>query len=450
MKLRARPRAAAADTAADAVADPEADLAWVDDFWARAGAHIFAREEDGVLILPPNMVYRANGTAAALVAYLRKGGRMADLQFPSPEALRDTSHFFGDLAALYRGDEPANGTVSAVAYDFSFTKLPVLAELAVTYRCNNACRFCYAGCGGDAEAALRRPELGTREYKRIIDIFADRARVPFFSFTGGEPTLRDDLEALVAHAASRGLSTNLVTNGTLIDSRRAKALRRSGLGSAQVSLEADSESLHDELTGRRGAFKECLAGIGALLGAEIPTQTNTTLTRLNVELAPLLPSFLKSLGIARFAMNLFMPTFPGAQADALFVSYEEIGPVAEAVAKEAKRQGMVFYWYSPTPFCTFNPISRGMGNKSCAAADGLLSVAPDGSVLPCSSWDEPLGNLQRDDFSTLWFSEGASFYKQKRFAPEVCRSCGSFVPCQGACPLYWRFTRSSPLPRSCP
>jgi radical SAM protein with 4Fe4S-binding SPASM domain len=430
----------------------ECDLSWIDDFWARAGSHIFARVEDGVLILPPNRVYKANATAASLVSYLRRGGKAASLVLPSAEATRDTASFFGDLAALYRGDEPVNGTVSSVSYDFSFTRLPVLAELAVTYRCNNACRFCYALCdekgrSGAAMAAERRPELSTRDFQRIIEVFARDAKVPFFSFTGGEPLLRDDLETLTRGARTLGLATNLVTNGTLADRSRASSLKKAGLGSAQVSIEAPDARLHDSLVGRNGAFAEACAGIAALRSAGIPTQTNTTITKENIDLAAEMPSFLASLGVERFAMNLFIPTrgTAGDPSSGLFVPYEEIGSVVDAVVRAAKRAGLVFYWYSPTPFCSYNPIARVLGNKSCAAADGLLSVAPDGSVLPCSSWDEPIGNLVKDDFASIWFSPGAGFYKEKRFAPAVCTTCASFTACQGACPLYWRYTGTSPV-----
>lgn len=438
------------------------DLAWIDDFWAKAGKRIFAREEDGVLILPPNRVYKANSTAAALVSYLKRGGRATSLKLPSADARRDTASFFGDLAALYRGDEPQNGTVASVSYDFSFTRLPVLAELAVTYRCNNACRFCYAKCdekglSGALLAAERRPELTTKEFERILKVFSREARVPFFSFTGGEPLLREDLERLTATSLKLGLSTNLVTNGTLADRSRARSLKKAGLGSAQVSVEAPTAAVHDSLVGRTGAFEETMAGIAALTSAGIPTQTNTTITRENIELAASMPAFLASLGVQRFAMNLFIPTRGSATDGAestgkeastgaeLFVPYEEIGPVVDSVARAAKAAGLIFYWYSPTPFCSYNPIARGLGNKSCAAADGLLSVAPDGSVLPCSSWDEPIGNLVADDFRSIWFAPAAAFYKEKRFAPAGCSSCASFTACQGACPLYWRFTGTGPV-----
>lgn len=444
--------------------DAPSDLSWVDDFWAQAGEHIFSREEDGVLILPPNRVYKVNATAARLIAYLRRGGSMRILTLPSAQAVRDTALFFGDLAALYRGETPVNGTVSSELFSFSFTRLPVLGEIALTYRCNNACRFCYAGCnladghlsdaGPSAQSSVsvcsaaaplsRHPERSTEDYRRIIDIFADEAKIPFFSFTGGEPTLRDDLEALVEHARRRRLITNLVTNGTLIDEARAVGLKKAGLGSAQVSIEGPDEETHDFLTGRLGAFRETLEGIAALQKAGIPTQTNTTITRKNLRFIHRMPAFLASLGIRRFAMNLFIPTIPGKEADRLFVSYEEICPYVDSVSKAARALDMTFFWYSPTPFCTYNPIAHGHGNKSCAAADGLISVAPDGAVLPCSSWDEPIGNLLERPFDAVWFSGRAQFYKEKHFAPAQCRTCDSFVACQGACPLYWRYTHTEP------
>jgi radical SAM protein with 4Fe4S-binding SPASM domain len=152
-----------------------------------------------------------------------------------------------------------------------------------------------------------------------------------------------------------------------------------------------------------------------------------------------MPAFLATLGVKRFAMNLFIPTAAAPASAELFLSYGAIGPVVDAVAAAARAAGLTFYWYSPTPFADFNPIARGLGNKSCAAADGLLSVAPDGAVLPCSSWNEPLGYLLKDDFRTLWYGEQAAWYQAKNFAPEYCRPCPSFVACQGACPLYWRY-----------
>jgi radical SAM protein with 4Fe4S-binding SPASM domain len=283
----------------------------------------------------------------------------------------------------------------------------------------------------------RYAELSTDEWKKIILIFRDEAKIPFFSFSGGEPLIRKDLEELIAFASESGLEVNLVSNGTLADSTRSASLYRAGLRTAQISVEAPDRMLHDRLTGRVGAFDQTIAGIKNLMDMGISVQTNTTITALNRESVLQMPTFLAGLGIRRFAMNMYIPG-TGSPRNDLFIGYDEIGAVVDRIRKMAYNEGLVFYWYSPTPFCYYNPIARGMGNKSCAAVDGLLAVAANGSILPCSSWDEPIGNLLEKPFRELWFSERAQFFKHKHFAPESCKSCTSFIACQGACPLYWR------------
>ena len=145
------------------------------------------------------------------------------------------------------------------------------------------------------------------------------------------------------------------------------------------------------------------------------------------------------LGMERLSMNVVIPT--GAAVDHLgevCVSYSEIGDVVRDIRAAARRAGIEFMWYSPTPFCLFNPVAHGLGGKSCAACDGLLSVSPTGDVLPCSSLDEPVGNLLTEDFHAVWNSPRAEYYKNKHYAHDVCQSCEDFELCCGACPLYWR------------
>ena len=80
------------------------------------------------------------------------------------------------------------------------------------------------------------------------------------------------------------------------------------------------------------------------------------------------------------------------------IGYADIGPLVLDLKKHAEDKGMKFVWYSPVPFCLFNPAAYGLGSPSCSAADGLLSIAPDGGVLPCSSFEQGVGNLLREEF----------------------------------------------------
>ncbi len=442
-------------------AAPHTPLSWIDDFFRETGRHIFAREEDGVVILPPNQVYKANATGIAVVRHMLAGGRVSAIPgIEQPERAAQVVDFVSGLRALSLGQSRPDGLspVESIPYTFQYTTLPILGEIAVTYRCNNACLFCYAGCSGAStrgRAGMPRDLAGGREMsiaevRRVIRVFKEDARIPFFSLTGGEPLLRGDLEEMIRFARSLGLEVNLITNGILADARRARSLFKAGLRTAQVSVEGPEASLHDQLTARPGSFQATLAGIRSLQAAGVSVQTNTTISAVNAAAADSMPAFLKSLGVSRFAMNLYLP--PGAAredagpfAERLFFPYEKAGTVVERVRAAALKAGLTFYWYSPLPHCHYNTVARGLGNKSCAAMDGLLSVSPAGDVLPCSSYPESMGNLMRQGFRDIWFSERAGFFKNKRYAPEECSGCGSFTACQAACPLYWRYAGTAEI-----
>jgi len=422
------------------------ELGWVEEFFREAGSHIFAREEDGVIILPPNQVYKANSTGVAIVRHLLEGGRVRDIPgISSDERAQQVAGFVSDIRSLYLGEPAADGRApyETVPYDFKYTSLPILGEIAVTYRCNNACLFCYAGCGQPGCTSAPRAVTGDREMTlaeacRVIRVFKEEAKIPFFSFTGGEPLLRTDLEDMISFARGCGLQVNLITNGILASPSRSRRLHDAGLRTAQVSIESPDASIHDLLTARPGSFQATVDGIRNLQQAGLSVQTNTTVSAMNAAQAAQMPRFLKSLGVKRFAMNLYLPSASGGSADALLVPYSRAGAIVDAVRSAARSEGMVFYWYSPLPHCHYNTIARGLGNKSCAAMDGLLSVSPSGDVLPCSSYPEPMGNLLSTPFREIWFSPRARHFKSKEYAPAECAGCGSFVACQAACPLYWK------------
>jgi radical SAM protein with 4Fe4S-binding SPASM domain len=453
-----------------------ARLAQAESFHRSVRAYLLAREEDRVLIVPPNRVFKLGGSAPAILSWLDAGGRLADLPWLregrglGEDRCLEVLRFFDELRAAYEGRAMDFGRLP---YDFSFTRLPILGELALTYRCNYRCRFCYASCGGVARGeapcggeelgtgdrvpdgargaeAREIDELGTADFKRVIRLFKEEAKIPFFSFTGGEPLLRGDLEELAAYARSLGLRVNLITNGSLASRTRASSLRSAGVDSAQVSIESADPDVNDALCGVDCAWERSVSGLRALSEAGISVQTNTTITRANADGLRAMPAFLRSLGVRRFSMNLFIPSGRGLGAKELLVPYSGVGNIVDEVRREAYWQGLTFFWYSPTPYCLYNPVARGMGNKSCAALDGLLHVNPRGEILPCSSWPESMGRILERPFAELWFSERAAAFKKKAHAPGLCSSCDSFVACQGACPLYWREIGTTELPGARP
>jgi radical SAM protein with 4Fe4S-binding SPASM domain len=453
------------------------DLDWIDPFVANIRPYVRVRREDGVLIKMPTEVFQINSSGLVLLERALSGEPIRQIAgsvgaAAHPERIRQIHTFFCDVRDLLSGRlGDAGGRVSTevARYTGSFTRYPVLSEIALTYRCNLACSFCYAGCGtpdatpgNSAKEKHRdswkfwqrsrwwqrrhpvrdplRQEMSAAEVIRVIDEIATEGRVPSVSFTGGECTLRPELPDFVARARQRGMRVNLITNGIACASRDyVDRLVAAGLTSAQVSLEGPTAAVHDRLTQRSGSFDRTIRGIRNLRDAGLYVHTNTTVCEENAEHLTAMVDLARSLELPHVSMNQLIPTgtpnLPRHQA--LKVSYTRIGPLVLRVKEHADRAGIDFHWYSPTPFCIFNPIQHGLGNKGCAACDGLLHVSPSGEVLPCSSFARGVGNLLELGFQAVWFGKQAQYYKKKRQAPPACRRCEHFLLCQGACTLYW-------------
>ena len=419
----------------------EFPLDWVDGFIDEIRDYLYLREEDSLLIIMPNESYKLNSVAYKIMKHLLAGGKLIDTfkgQEPPEQVRKDLYYFFLGLCAMMRGclgegrEHPA---VENIDYARPFHKLPILSEVALTYRCNLGCVFCYAGCNRNHDL----PEMTFDELGIIFDKIKNEAHVPSVSFTGGEPTLREDLPELVELAVKKGLRVNLISNGVLIDDKLASRLKSAGLASAQISVEAGDAETHDKQARVKGAFEKTLNGIRVMRAAKIPVHHNTTINTININSVHKLPALAKSLGLTRFSMNMIIPSqWIKDENPDLLVKYSDIGKTVLKVKEIAQKEGIRFLWYSPTPYCLFNPISHNLGNKGCAACDGLLSIDPEGRIIPCSSFFEPQGSLLHGNFKELWNAKRPCELREKKLAPDACYDCQYFDLCEGACPLYWQ------------
>lgn len=417
---------------------------WIDEYIERVKPYIWVRQEDNLLIKRPNQATHLNNTGTKVLKYLLDGGSINSLLDKAGKDKENDIVRFIVAVRLYLEGKldtfTVNPAVEKEVFDMNFSDYPVLSELAITYRCNLSCKFCYAGCNETCNPAGSDKELGYDDLCKIIDKIRHEALVPSISFTGGEPTLRKSLLIrLIEYAKENDFRVNLITNGTLVDKQYATDLKMAGLDSAQVSLEGVTKATHDGLVRKQGAFEKTLAAVNNLKGAGIFTHTNTTITRENLHEIQSYPNFVSDkLHLERFSMNLQIPTGSSSVFNENTVTYNEIGKHLEALLEESRQQNVEFMWYSPVPMCMFNSILHGLGNKGCSACDGLLSVAPNGDVLPCASYDDPVGNLLNSSFKSIWHNIKCTHYRNKGEAHEFCKGCKDFRFCNGACPLYWR------------
>jgi sulfatase maturation enzyme AslB (radical SAM superfamily) len=196
---------------------------------------------------------------------------------PAEVLIKDFDNIYGTLLEVGKGNCPISEIkLETKETDPKLWKAPPRMDLALTYNCNNNCFFCYTG------GPRKGRELNTAEWKQVLDKLWSSG-IPQVVFTGGEPTLREDLVELVDHAQQ--FVTGMVTNGRKLASL-APDLKRVSLDYVQVSLESHLPEIHDKMVGVNGAWKETCDGIRQAVASGLEVITNTTLTRDNVSQDP--------------------------------------------------------------------------------------------------------------------------------------------------------------------
>ncbi|MGL5794041.1 MAG: radical SAM protein, partial [Waterburya sp.] len=155
--------------------------------------------------------------------------------------------------------------------------LTLIAEL--TYRCPLRCPYCSNPLNyGDSNY---RQELATEYW---LDAIRQAAKLGILQlgFTGGEPLLRQDLESMVATAASTGIYTSLITAGTLLTPDSAAKLRDSGLDHVQISIQ-DSQADKSNYIAGISCFESKIAAARLVKQLGLPLTLNVVLHRHNLD-----------------------------------------------------------------------------------------------------------------------------------------------------------------------
>ncbi len=404
------------------------------------------RDGSGLLFVNGAEVIHLNSTATRMA-------RLVLEKVPTGEALARLWVSYPDTApALLEGElakmaemitslaKPSEGCptceISAEALPvFSVrAQAPYKADLALHYACNNRCAHCYNEPGRKT-----MPSLPADKWRLVLRKLRDIG-VPHIIFTGGEPTLHPHLVELIEYAESLGQVTGVNTNGRrLAEPAFTAQLKAAGLDHVQVTINSHRPDVHNQIV-NADAFDETIEGIRQALDVGLYTITNTTLVRQNAAEAVQLVDFLCDLGLRTFAMNGMIHSgcgtrFPGALTEA------ELRPILLRVKDRADLHGMRFLWYTPTQYCRLSPVELGLDPKCCNAGEYSICIEPNGDVLPCQSYYQPVGNLLADPWEGIWESDLFRMLRDRREKPaesglpEKCWNCEQLSVCGGGCPL---------------
>ena len=245
---------------------------------------------------------------------------------------------------------------------------PYRLDCALTYKLDESGTF-------DPLARARVDvELTSAEWKAILKK-AWEAGIPHVTFTGGEPTLREDLPVLIATAEELGQITGLLTDGhRLADREYLQELDQAGLDHILVVYDP-TDSRSD--SGLKNALEtDIFTAVHLLIkeGSGVDEALWTKLKEYHVE-----------------AVSL------SAAGDSVEIT-EALGRARD----EAASRGFDLIWDLPAPYSANNPIQSEIDATPAGAGVTRLYVEPDGDVLPAQGVNRILGNLLREPWDQIW------------------------------------------------
>jgi pyrroloquinoline quinone biosynthesis protein E len=276
-------------------------------------------------------------------------------------------------------------------------------------------------------------ELGTDEWLRVLGEAAELGCMQVH-FSGGEPTARRDLERLIECAAARGLYSNLITSGVLLDEARIARLVEAGLEHAQISFQDCEPQNANRIAGYNGHQKK-LDVAAQIRTAGLPLTTNFVVHRQNIERIAAMIELAVSLGAQRTEIaHVQYYGWALRNRSALLPTREQLErATAQVEAARARLAGRLVIDYVVPDYYARRP-------KACMGGWGrrFLNITPSGKVLPCHAAESIAGlvfdNIRERSLSEIWeHSVTFNRFRGVDWMPEPCKSCSRAEIDWGGC-----------------
>lgn len=336
----------------------------------------------GILIVNAATVLHLNQTAAEFAYHLMKGSTNDEAAHSVSQRYRisfqnalddykDFNHRINELINTPDLDpETYLGFERVVPYSQSLSA-PYRLDCALTYRLA-------PGSPADLAPTDRvKRELSTDEWKAILDK-AWTAGIPHVVFTGGEPTLRDDLPELIAKAEANGQVSGLISDCLrMVDVDYLSTLLQTGLDHLLMMLNPENELAWQALV--------------YLMRADLFVVVHLTLTAANAPQAGEILDKLVKMGVKTLSLSAAGP---------------DLAKDLARTRELATLRGLTLVWDLPVPYSASHPLALELAGEGEKLPEGAgkawLYVEPDGDVLPAQGVTTVLGNLLADEWSTIW------------------------------------------------
>lgn len=309
-------------------------------------------------------------------------------------------------------------TVEAEAPSCARAPVGMLCEL--THRCPLQCPY----CSNPLELERVNAELSTEQWQDLMRQAAELG-VLQIHLSGGEPTVRKDLEDIVKVAAEVGLYQNLITAGVTLTRDRMLKLAELGLDHVQLSIQDVDPENADRIASYKGGMQKKIEVAKWVKEAGLPLTINAPIHRQNITSVPRMIEFAVELGAGRIEIaHVQYYAWALLNRAALMPTREAFMTAAHQVeeAREKYKGIIVIDAVVPDYYAKYpKPCMGGW-------ARGIVNITPSGRVLPCHAAESithlSFDNIKDRKLADIWL-RGDAFqkYRGTDWMKEPCRSC---------------------------
>lgn len=298
-----------------------------------------------------------------------------------------------------------------------------------TLRCNLRCRH----CGSDCKISELQPDMPFEDFEKVL-VRIKEAYDPhgiLVILSGGEPLMRDDIVQCTRKISAMGFPVGMVTNGRLMDGRKAGELIAAGLRTATVSLDGLEEN-HDWMRGSPGSFKYASNAIDILCHSPITFDVVTCVNRRNYKQLNEIKEHLIGIGVKAWRLFTIFPVGRAASDPELILTQEEYRGLMDFIIA-SRKEGRIRTNYACEGF--LGPYEGKVRDYlfTCQAGISVGGVRIDGGISACTSirarYDQ--GNIYKDDFVEVWEHGFANMRDRSWARTEDCADCKYWKWCRG-------------------
>jgi len=331
--------------------------------------------------------------------------------------------------------------VRALLRRAALDRQPAHGTFELTSRCNLSCRMCYVRhAAGDATHAAK--ELSASAWLELARQAASGGMV-FLLLTGGEVLLRRDFFEIYEPLTRMGLVLALYTNGTLITRDVAARLAQAPPSRTEITIYGATAATFEAVTGVRGSYAACCAGIEALVSHRVALGVKTTLTLRNAGELEAMRQMARDWGVPFSASWLLSRRPDGGPSGAEDWRLS----AAEGVALETTDRASADEW---TELALKETTAGGPDCFNCRAGKAAFVIDAAGHMNVCSLLTQPAARPLEDGFTEAW-KQVCRYVDAAPPLSSECRTCAARAYC-GRCPAWSMMetgTMTGPVPYLC-